>query len=250
MIFLDDSSVEAESVRSRLPMVRMMQVPSSLADYPRVIQEIAELYLSGGVSGESRAKTEQYRVRSATTESRSAYASHEEYLASLELKTILKVDAESEIPRISELSMKSNQFNLTTRRYPEATVRSLMQSQNSEILSVTVSNRFGSSGLTGIAVLLFKNGVAHIDNFLMSCRVLGQGVEFSVWRTIAERCRARGATLLEAEFIPTAKNTQVASFYDRLGLELVSDEAGHKRYRRSLDGFEPQFSSWIKVTHE
>jgi FkbH-like protein len=250
MMFLDDSPVEAESVRSRLPMVRMLQVPPALPAYPAILEQVRTLYAAGGISAESRAKTEQYRMRAAAIETQAEFASHEEYLASLEIKVELHVDMASEIPRISELSMKSNQFNLTTRRYSEAEVRALMEGASSEVISITVGNKFGSAGLTGIAILRYDRDVALVDNFLMSCRVLGQGVELSVWSTILERCRARNCAFLEADFLPTAKNAQVAGFYDRLGLELISDDNGHKRYRRAVHGFEPPTSPWIDIAHE
>lgn len=250
MIFLDDSPVEAESVRSRLPMVKMVQVPASLPTYPAVIEDMARLYLGGGISADSRSKTEQYRIRAAATKAKAAFGSHEDYLASLALEAELHVNRPAEVPRISELSMKSNQFNLTTRRYPEAAVRALMERPDSEIVSITVRNKFGDSGLTGIVVLHFEGETARIDNFLMSCRVLGQGVEFAVWDVIAARCRARGAKVLEAEFLSTAKNAQVRDYYDRLGLELISDEPGERRYRHALDAFSPPSSPWIKISHD
>lgn len=250
MMFLDDSPVEAESVRSRLPMVKMVQVPANLPEYPSLMEEVAQLYLSGGVSADSRSKTEQYRIRAAAAEAQTAFGSHEDYLASLELEAELHVDRLAEVPRISELSMKSNQFNLTTRRYSEAIVRALMDDDDSEIVSITVRNKFGDSGLTGIVVLRFEAETARIDNFLMSCRVLGQGVEFAIWEVVADRCRARGMKVLEAEFLPTAKNAQVRDYYERLGLDLFSDEGGEKRYRRALDEFSPPSSPWIKVSHD
>lgn len=249
MIFLDDNPVEAEAVRARLPMVRMIQVPAALPDYPAVIEQIAELYLAGGVSADSRAKTEQYRQRAAAANAKSAFASHEEYLASLDLAVELQVNTPADAPRVSELSLKSNQFNLTTRRYDEASVRRAMEAANEEVISVTVRNKFGNAGLTGIIFLRFDAETAHVVNFLMSCRVLGQGVETSLWAFVAERCRARGCTRLEAEFIPSAKNAQVADFYGRLGLTLVSDDAGHRRYAANLGTFVPPTASWIKVHH-
>jgi FkbH-like protein len=249
-IFLDDNPVEAEAVRTRLPMVRMIEVPAALPDYPRVVEEIAELYLAGGVSADSRSKTEQYRQRAAAAEAKSAFASHEEYLASLGLEVELHVDRPAEAPRISELSMKSNQFNLTTERWDEGAVRGFMAAQNAEIVSVTVRNKFGNSGLTGIVLLRFDGEVARVGNFLMSCRVLGQGVEFSLWNVVAARCRARGCTRIEAEYRPSAKNAQVADFYDRLGLTPIGDEGRARRYGADLAAFDPHISSWIRVIHD
>jgi FkbH-like protein len=250
MIFLDDNPVEAESVRARLPMVRMVEVPAALPDYPKVIEEIAELYLASGISADSRSKTEQYRQRAAAAETKSAFASHEEYLASLELEVELHVDRPAEAPRISELSMKSNQFNLTTQRWDEASVRGFMAGNDTEVISVTVRNKFGNSGLTGIVLLRFDGTRARVENFLMSCRVLGQGVEFSLWNIVAARCRARGCNSIAAEYRPSAKNAQVADFYDRLGLTPVDDADDARRYGADLEAFDPPISSWIKVLHD
>lgn len=250
IIFLDDNPVEAEAVRTRLPMVRMIDVPASLPDYPRVLEEIAELYLGGGVTSDSRSKTEQYRQRAAAAEAKSAFGSHEEYLASLELEVELHVDRLSEAPRVSELSMKSNQFNLTTLRWDGGAVRSFMTGEETELVSITVRNKFGNSGLTGVILLRFEGETARVENFLMSCRVLGQGVEFSVWDHIVERCRARGCTRIEAEYRPTAKNAQVADFYDRLGLTPGNDPDGARRYWADLQAFAPSPSSWIRIIHD
>ena len=249
-IFLDDSPVEAESVRARLPMVKMVQVPAALADYLAAIEEVERLFLAGGVSADSRSKTEQYRARAAAADAQASFASHEDYLASLELEAEIHVDRPSEAPRISELSLKSNQFNLTTRRYSEGEVLALMERPDSEVLSVTVRNKFGNSGLTGILVLKFEGETARVENFLMSCRVLGQGVEFAVWEEIARRASGRGCERIEADYLPTAKNGQAADFYDRLGLALQREEDGARHYAQALEDFRPPSSPWVKVDYD
>lgn len=250
MIFLDDNPVEAEAVRSRLPMVHTVEVPSALPDYPAVVEGIAQLYLAGGISAESRSKTDQYRQRAAVAREKASFGSHEEYLASLDLAALVRVDAAADAGRVNELSLKSNQFNLTTRRYQEAEVRALMAGRDTEVLSITVSNKFGNAGLTGVMVLRYEGQVARIENFLMSCRVLGQGVEFSIWGLVAERATARGCTRLEAEYLPTAKNGQAADFYDRVGFTLTSDDARGRRYAADLASFAPPLSSWVKVQYD
>lgn len=260
MIFLDDNPVEIEAVRARLPMVHAVQVPAALPDYPAAIEEIAALFLAGGVSADGRAKTDQYRQRAAAGDAKAAFGSHEEYLASLGLEVELHIDRPAEAARISELSLKSNQFNLTTLRLSEPEVRARMESIDGEVISVTVRNRFGEAGLTGIVLLRFDGETARIENFLMSCRVLGQGAEFALWPHVADRARARGCTRIDAAFLPTPKNAQVADFWDRLGLRPASDEgagdegAGDggagRRYSAPLDGFAPPPSPWITVTHD
>lgn len=248
IMFLDDSPVEVEAVRARLPQVTVVQVPAALPDYPAAIEEIGRMFLAGGVSEGAASKTDQYRRRAAAAEAKTGFASHEEYLSSLALEAALHRDRPAEAPRIAELSQKSNQFNLTTRRYTPREIEQLMANADADVFSVTVRNRFGDSGLTGVLVMRADGDAVHIDNFLMSCRVLGQGVEFSLWSAVIDRARARGATRITADFIATAKNAQVRDFYDRLGLDLVDDDGTRRRYSRALAGFLPPISSWVRLT--
>lgn len=249
LVFVDDSDFECASVRTALPQVRVFQVPKALPDYGRVLREISELFLAGGVSDESRSKTEQYRQIQLASNEQSLYASQEDYLASLELKVNLRRNSMADIARISELTQKSNQFNLTTLRLTPGEIQDRMQGDEGCVYSLTVADRFGSAGLTGVAIVDRRDDVARIAAFLMSCRVIGRGVEFSIWPHIAAEALRRGCRILEAEYRPTAKNAQVADFFDRLGIPLVEGDDGVKRYRVSLDEFQPSKADWIKVTH-
>lgn len=249
LVFVDDSDFECASVRTALPQVRVFQVPKALPDYGRVLREISELFLAGGVSDESRSKTEQYRQIQLASNEQSLYASHEDYLASLELKVNLRRNSMADIARISELTQKSNQFNLTTLRQTPGEIHDRMQGEDGCVYSLSVADRFGSAGLTGVAIVDRRDDVARIAAFLMSCRVIGRGVEFSIWPHIAAEALRRGCRILEAEYRPTAKNAQVADFFDRLGIPLVEGDDGVKRYRVSLDEFQPSKADWIKVTH-
>jgi FkbH-like protein len=249
LVFVDDSEFECAGVRAALPEVRVIQVPAALPDYARVIQEVRELFVAGGVSAQSQSKTEQYRQRQQALQEQSQFASHDEYLASLELRVELRRNAFDEIARISELTQKSNQFNLTTLRQTPGEIRERMESANGCVYSLTVIDKFGSAGLTGVAVLSWADQTARIDAFLMSCRVIGRGVEFSVWSHLAAEAVRHGCLTLEAEFKPTPKNAQVADFYDRLGLAPVENGDGTKRYRIAIDQFHPPEADWIKVTH-
>ena len=250
MVFLDDSSFECEAVRQQLPMVKTMQVPATLSEYPRVVREIKELFLAGGISADSRGKTEQYRQRADAVALQAQFESQDAYLASLEIKVELSCNATASVARISELSMKSNQFNLTTLRYSEAEVIKLMHSPNSAVYSVFVSDKFGKAGLTGVVFMRYLDSVAQIDNFLMSCRVIGRGVETAIWSQIANNAVRRGCAALRATFIPSAKNVQVADFYARLGLPLTNTTAdGARHYSAALTAFTPPVTPWIELTY-
>jgi FkbH-like protein len=248
LIFLDDNPVEVEAVRTRLPMVRTIQVPTELSAYPRVMDEIAALYLGGGISDFSRSKTEQYHQRAAASRAKAEFTSQEDYLASLDIEVALHVDQATEARRISELSMKSNQFNVTTLRQSEAQIAAKMADLQSEVISLTVSNKFGNAGLTGVLLLRFDRDTTIVENFFMSCRVLGQGVELALWPQIIERSRERGCRRITATFIPSAKNAQAAEFFDSVGFTKVGDDNGTKRYVLAIDWSAGPSPAWIKVS--
>jgi FkbH-like protein len=249
LIFLDDSPFECAAVRAQLPMVRTFQVPKSLPEYPHVLRQIKDLFLAGGVSEESKSKTAQYRQRAQVEELKSQFASHEGYLASLGLRVELKRNAIESIPRISELSMKSNQFNLTTRRYTENEIEQLMKAPNSAVYSFKVSDRFGDAGLTGVIIAKFNDSVMQVENLLMSCRVIGRGVEFAFWPALAQGARERGCDEIHSEFIPSAKNAQVSDYYDKVGFVEVKETGGHHVYRATLGEFKAPPTPWVEVTY-
>lgn len=248
LVFIDDSDFECNAVRSALPAVRVFQVPKTLSDYPRLLGEICELFLAGGISAESRSKTAQYHQRQEAAESSAQFETNEQYLASLDLRVQLARDDAASLARISELTLKSNQFNLTTLRQSPAEIRQRIDSDSGTVYSLTVSDRFGNAGLTGVVLASWQGETAKIDACLMSCRVIGRGVEFCFWPALAEDARRHGCRVIEAEYRPTAKNAQVADFYDRLGLPLVAEDQGTRVYRAALDSFTPPPIDWIKVT--
>lgn len=248
LMFIDDSDFECNAVRTALPSVRVFQVPKALSDYPRVLDEIRELFLAGGIAAESRSKTTQYRQRQEAAESSAQFETNEQYLASLDLRVQLSRDDATSLTRISELTLKSNQFNLTTLRQSPAEIRQRIDGEAGTVYSLGVSDRFGNAGLTGVVLASWQGETAKIDAFLMSCRVIGRGVEFCFWPALAEDARRHGCRVIEAEYRPTAKNAQVADFYDRLGLPLVAEDNGTRYYRAALDSFTPPPIDWIKVT--
>jgi FkbH-like protein len=249
-VFMDDSAFECEAVRQQLPMVKTVQVPSNLSDYPRVMQGVKELFLAGGISEESRSKTEQYRQRANAKESMVQFASHDEYLASLGIEVGLTRNSAGSVARISELSMKSNQFNLTTKRYSLAEIERMMQVPDHAVYSLVVSDKFGSAGLTGVVVMRYEGAVAFVENFLMSCRVIGRGVEFAIWKRIFADAMQRKCYEVRAEYIPTQKNAQVADFYDRLGMAFsIETDGAVRQYSQSAHTFVAPETPWITINY-
>jgi FkbH-like protein len=248
LIFLDDSDFECESVKTQLPEVKVFKVPKNISEYPGMVEKIKRLFLSGGVEGESKNKTEQYKLKAKADLLKSTFENQEDYLRSLELKVTIALNNVDVAPRISELSQKSNQFNLTTRRYNQGEITALMESHKSDVYSFSVSDKFGDSGVTGAVIIDKKGEIAHVDSFFMSCRVIGRGVENSIWETIVADLSRAGYQSLTAEYIPTQKNMQVAKFFNELGftqLEYPSDTT--TRYECNIIRYEFKKSPWIEI---
>ena len=249
IIFLDDSSFECEAVKQQLPMVKTLQVPATLSDYPNVVAEIKSLFLAGDISSDSKDKTKQYRQRADAEELKLQFGTQEDYLASLELKVELTRNAQASVGRISELSQKSNQFNLTTRRYSVAEIEQMMEGDTRAVYSLEVSDKFGNAGLTGVVVMRYEDMAVTVENFFMSCRVIGRGVEMSIWARIIADALKRGCTQLSAEFIPSSKNAQVADFYDRLGMRMTKEENGSQQYAIAIADLITPTNPWIEMTY-
>lgn len=251
-VFVDDSAFEVQAVREQLPQVTVFQVPKALHDYPALLAEqVAPLFVAGGVSEQSRSKTQQYRSLAAASQQQAAFASHEDYLRSLQLVLDVRRNATAQVPRIAELIAKSNQFNLSTQRLAAGEVAALMARPDAAVWSFGVRDRLADHGLTGVVVSHDEGDALVVDNFLMSCRVLGRGVEFAIWRAVLANARSRGKTALRATYRPTAKNAQVRDFYDRLGLVLTDEAAdGSRHYAAPLATLRLADSDWVTVTEQ
>jgi len=213
-----------------------------------MMREISELFLAGGVSAESHSKTRQYQDIAATAALQASYSSPEDYLRSLGLKVILQRDAIAQIGRICELINKSNQFNLTTHRLMPGEVAQLMESQDATVYSFSLIDRLADHGITGVLITRDEGDVVIVDSFLMSCRVIGRGVEFSVWKSVFADARLRGKKLLRAAYLPSAKNAQVADFFDRLGLSRVNEGGdGSRHYEVEVDNVLLADSNWVEL---
>ena len=248
-VFLDDSSFECDAVRQQLPMVKVIQVPKALSEYPKVLADIKSLFLAGGISTSSIRKTEQYRQRAGAEALKAQFETQEEYLGSLNLKVELTLNDRTSVRRISELSQKSNQFNLTTRRYSVAEIEQMMKDSSYAVYSLVVCDKFGNAGLTGVAVIRYTLTRATVENFFMSCRVIGRGVETVIWTPICANALKRGCSDLSAEFIPSHKNMQVADFYDRIGMTMTQEGDGARHYLISLIDFNTPDNDWIEMTY-
>jgi FkbH-like protein len=234
-VFLDDSAFELERVAEALPQVATLKVPEHIADYPAMLREARGLFFMLSQTDEDRTRTEMYRAEAARRTTEATHATLDDYLASLELKIAIEEGARVSLARAAQLTQKTNQFNLTTRRYTEGDIQRLIHDPNAIVATFSVSDRFGDYGVTAVTIAKIDRhaGVAHLDTFLMSCRVLGRKIETAIMNWLTARLRAEAICELKGEYVRTAKNEQVSDLLPRLGF--TTDEGGAAPSQFSLD---------------
>ncbi|MBA3682429.1 MAG: HAD-IIIC family phosphatase [Bacteroidetes bacterium] len=250
LVFIDDSSFEINLIKEQLPEVLALQVPTTLSEYPDLILKYIYRYFNLTLNSDDVKKTQMYKEQFQRENAKTAYASIEDYLASLEIELKILKDDNSYVPRIAQLTQKTNQFNLTTYRYTESQVEQFMASDKQFVFAMFVKDKFGDNGLTGVCIIKEnekdpKNAV--IDSLLMSCRIIGRNIEYVYVNTIIENIAAKGYESISAQFIPTKKNAQVESFYENVGLQLKETKDGAKEYQLDIRNFSGKKVDYIKV---
>jgi FkbH-like protein len=226
-IFVDDSDYECAAVRHALPEVEVIQVPSKPTDVPYCLDRVARLEILS-LTAEDQSKTEMYaqerRRRELKGSLDSSGGGQRDYLRSLEMKMTITLDDPSSIARISQMTQKTNQFNLTTRRYDESEIQGFIRSEDWIVAHFSLADVFGDSGIVGLAILnLEDTQTARLDTFLMSCRVIGREAETAFLQSLMTRLEEKNITRLVAEYLPTQKNKLVENFLPNHGFTSESD---------------------------
>ena len=221
-IFLDDNAVECDLVRRECPECEVVHLPDKPYLLPDLVARLPGVE-NVRLTTEDRRKGEMYRERAARQAQAGGYTNIDEFLRSLDIEVEVQPAASFSIPRIAQLTQKTNQLNVTTRRYTEAQIQTFADDPAFAVYSVAAKDRFGSEGIIGVFILHFRDASCRIDTLLLSCRVIGRGIEQYMVATILDVCRDRGAETLVGEFLPTAKNQPAADLYSRLGFVKTSE---------------------------
>jgi len=233
-VFIDDSAIECDFVRQTLPSVEVLRVPERAHLLPSLLAGYTGFF-KVATTDDDAARTQQYQAEKSRGTAAAQAANLDEYLAGLELVAEIRPVAASEIARVAQLTQRTNQFNLTTRRYSPGDIERMQQSADWRVLTMKVRDKFGDYGLTGAAILAREADIVRLNSFMMSCRILGRRLEDALLaETIAAARSFEGAAELAAEFLPTPKNAQVRDFFDQRGFTLISSEDFHKRYTLDL----------------
>lgn len=243
MIMIDDNPIECEQVRQLLPECEVICLPKE----PYLIPHIIEL-LPGieniRLTDEDKKKGEMYQTQIARKQHENTYDNLDDFLKSLDLEVDISAAVSFSIPRIAQLTQKTNQMNLTTRRYTEADITALINNLDTFVFSVGTKDKFGDNGIVGVVILKFQKKECKIDTFLLSCRVIGRNIEESMMSFIADFAKERGATILLGEYLPTVKNKPAAGMYEKFQFIKLNETL----FRADLEKQTFETPSYIRLT--
>ncbi len=221
LVFIDDEQVNREIMREFLPEVTVVDMPKDPALYARTLMEL-DIFHSINITEEDKHKGSMYEDDKKRRDLLQSTNDLTEYLRQLDITVLIEEANTRTIPRISQLTQKTNQFNMTTRRYTEQEITQFVNSNNCRVVSVQVSDKFGNNGLTGLAIIeKMDKRIWRIDTFLLSCRIIGRKVEDTLLAYIVDEAKKEGAELLHGEFIISKKNKPADDFYSKSGFTKI-----------------------------
>ncbi|HMF47386.1 MAG TPA: HAD-IIIC family phosphatase, partial [Candidatus Saccharimonadales bacterium] len=219
-VFIDDSAAECAEVSANAPEVLTLHLSGDAAYNVRLIEESCA-FDQLTLTQEDLQRAEMYVQEQKREALRTGVKSMEEYLAGLALCVSIMKVSEAQLGRVTQLINKTNQFNVTTIRRTDAEVRALWQDPSWHLFALSVTDRFGDYGLTGMAFCVERNDSLEIDTLVLSCRVLGRGVETALLAVLRDKARELGKSKLCGRFVPTSKNGLAATYYSSHGLAEV-----------------------------
>lgn len=241
LVLLDDNGAERAQVRAALPMVAVPELPNDPATYPAMLLS-AGYFEALSFSSEDRTRAASYAANAKRADILKASRTVEDYLASLEMKIGCRPFDSINRSRVSQLINKTNQFNLTTKRYTEAQVAAMEGGSVAFTLQAQLSDRYGDFGMIGVIIADVSPSsgptVWEIDTWLMSCRVLGRRVDEAMLGELVRAARNVGVCTLVGRYLPSSKNGMVADHFDKLGFQLTRESSdGAREYAFKLSDF-------------
>ncbi|MDD6279581.1 MAG: HAD-IIIC family phosphatase [Oscillospiraceae bacterium] len=235
-VFIDDNPAECEIIKAQLPETAVINLTS-------VQEAMYRLSRSGyfeitSLSADDLKRSEMYAANAKRAAVRKRYSDYSEYLLSLEMRAEISDFTPLALGRITQLTNKSNQFNLTTRRYTEKEMEKIAESDTHIRLCGRLSDKFGDNGIVSVVIGRCEGDTLHIELWLMSCRILKRGMELAMLDSLAEKCRERGIKRIIGYYFKTAKNNMVSELFGSFGFRLdEKSDNGDSVWSLDLDGY-------------
>jgi FkbH-like protein len=233
-VFVDDNPAERALVAAQIPGIAVPDIGSDPADYPRILDD-GRFFEAIALSHEDLTRAAAYQQNTLRTVAATTFADYSQYLDSLEMSAEIAPFQSLYLDRIAQLTNKTNQFNLTTRRYTLAEIESAAADPEIITLYGKLTDRFGDNGLVSVVIAHRQGTELDIDLWLMSCRVLKRTMEHAMLDALVARARALGVTAIRGTYLPTAKNAIVADHYTTLGFARIDENT----YTLDLTGYSP-----------
>ncbi|GLZ40816.1 HAD-IIIC family phosphatase [Actinokineospora sp. NBRC 105648] len=234
VVFADDSAHECAAVRAELPEVTVIHLAGDPAEHVgRLLAD--DWFASTEVTAEDRVRTTRYHEESARAEFLSAADGVGDFLAGLGITVRLAPATDAELARVAQLTLRTNQFNLTTRRLQPNEIAAYAEDPAKRVLTITSADRFGANGIVGALLLSTDDEDLRVDNFLLSCRVFARGIEQAALSAVLTAARLAGFRSVLGEFRPTAKNAKVADLYPHYGFAATTPTDGGQDHRHELE---------------
>ena len=218
LAFVDDNPMEREQVRAALPQVTVIDLPPDPLEYAATVRD-APAFQRLVLSDEDQQRTELYAAQRERSQAQQSFQSKEDFFRYLELEAEIAPVEPATLARVAQLTQKTNQFNLTTRRRTEQQIAELAARAGWQVLTIRLRDRFGDHGLVGVAITCDDAGTCDIDTFLLSCRVIGRTVETAFLSYVVRSAAGRGCQRLSGCFLPTKKNAPARDFYAQHGFQ-------------------------------
>jgi len=245
-VFMDDSEFEVNLIRQVLPEVEVIHLPKNKAVEYRDILVSCGLFDTLTLSEEDKKRGAMYKAEATRKKLQTEITDMDTYYKSLEMELEIRFPDAFSIPRVAQLTQRTNQFNLTTRRYSESDIKDLINSGESDVIYLRLKDKFGDSGIIGTCILKYKDEKTVFDTFLLSCRVLGRGVEDAFLTQTLKLAKKQGCKVAIGEYYATRKNAQVEHFYNKQGFDEMNEKQSEAdryfQYRLDSDiRHEPDF---------
>ncbi len=233
MAFLDDNPYERDLIRQELPSVMVFDLPDQPMEYSNCLRS-QPFFQKLNVSKEDRERGRYYAEQRQRIEWMESASDMESFLKSLDMEVAIKPVNALTLQRVAQLTQKTNQFNLTTRRYSEQQISEMMNRDDYEIITLSLYDRFGDNGLVGVAIIQYFMDKAIIDTFLLSCRVIGRKAETALLAYIIEQAVKKGKESVEGWYLRTAKNEPARDFYPQHEFSAVEKNANNIRWQLDI----------------
>lgn len=239
IVFADDNPAEREIVRRQVPGVSVPEM-DAVENYIRNLDRSGFFEVTN-FSADDLKRNEMYQQNMERAAQMAAFSDYSEYLKSLEMEAVIDDFLPVYIARITQLTNKSNQFNVTTKRYTPDEMQAVFESDSYIRLYGKLIDKFGDNGVVSVVIGKKDGDTLDMDLWLMSCRVLKRDMELAMLDTLVEKCRKAGIKTIRGHYYPTAKNKMVRGLYESFGFTMLSeDEAGNTSWTLCVEGYENQ----------